>query len=61
MKAIIVSNAGPVIALASINRLGLLKNMFRQIFIPEKVEDEIIAGGITGAGVEAYKAANWIR
>ncbi len=38
---IIVSNATPIISLASINRVDILKHFFDKIYIPQAVYDEI--------------------
>ena len=61
MKNIIVANAGPIIALGSINRLDLLKNLFHKIVLPDQVRNEILEGGSAGSGVEAYNDAHWIQ
>ena len=37
-----VSNAGPLIHLAKIGRLNLLKDIFNRIIIPESVKVEVI-------------------
>jgi hypothetical protein len=55
---IAVSNSTPLIALAKINRLDLLKDYFGKIYIPEEVYDEVVrrggdlAGSSGGAGDE---------
>jgi len=38
---IVVSNATPIISLASIGRIDILKNFFEKIYIPKAVYDEI--------------------
>ena len=40
-----VSNAGPLIHLAKIGRLNLLKDIFNRIIIPESVKVEVIDKG----------------
>lgn len=39
----IVSNAGPLIALAKVDRLDLLKSLFGQVLIPSAVQHELLA------------------
>lgn len=39
----IVSNTGPLIALAKIDQLGLLEKLFGKIFIPTTVQRELLA------------------
>jgi predicted nucleic acid-binding protein len=50
-----------VIALALIDRLGLLNRLFGRVAVPEEVHREVMEGGRTGAGVAAYQAATWIE
>lgn len=54
--ASIVSNTGPLIALASIGQLGLLRELFEQVFIPPAVYAEVK----DEASVTALAAADWI-
>lgn len=60
MKGRVVSNTGPMIALAMINRLDLLQSIFEETLIPEAVHNEIMEGGKAGAGVQDYLRASWI-
>ena len=39
-----VSNSSPLIWLAKINRLSILKSLFREVVIPEKVHNETSSG-----------------
>ena len=58
-----VSNAGPLIHLAKIGRLNLLKNIFNEIIIPETVKVEVIDKGKEKGKPDAFliDAVNWIR
>ena len=38
---IVVSNTTPIISLASINKIDILKSLFKKIYIPQAVYDEI--------------------
>ncbi len=59
---IVVSNATPLIGLASIKRFNLLREIFGEIIIAETVYDETVTRGreIAGAKREIL-AANWIH
>ena len=61
MKPAVVCNTGPLIALAIINRIELLKSLFREVLIPETVHKEILEGGASLAGVSAYREISWIK
>jgi len=54
--ASVVSNTGPILALARIGRLDLLRDLFSNIVLPPAVRAEIIDE--TSAG--AVAAADWI-
>lgn len=43
MKGMIVSNTGPIIGLALIERLDLLQSLFSTVLIPAEVRDELSA------------------
>jgi predicted nucleic acid-binding protein len=62
----IVSNATPLIYLAKIGRLNLLKKVFEQILVPEEVKVEVVDRGKDLGERDAYlieKAINdrWIK
>ncbi len=53
-----VSNAGPLIHLAKIGRLSLLKEIFNEIIIPRTVKVEVVdKGNKKGALSEAIEEA----
>ncbi|WPD20823.1 MAG: DUF3368 domain-containing protein [Candidatus Electrothrix scaldis] len=56
----VVSNTGPLVALAVIDQLDLLKQLFDTVLVPEAVHFELLEGGIAQTGVAAYKQAQWI-
>lgn len=39
-----VVNAGPQVALSLVGRLDLLTSIFREVWVPEEVQKEVIAG-----------------
>jgi predicted nucleic acid-binding protein len=55
---IIVSNAGPIIALARIGKLDLL-NQFKQIFISKEVYEEVVVKGEGKPGSSEVKDSDW--
>lgn len=57
---IVISNASPIINLAIIGRLGLLKKFWGRIFIPEAVWQEVVIDGKDKAEVDEIKKADWI-
>jgi len=62
----IVSNATPLIYLAKIGRIGLLRNLFGEVFIPEEVKVEVVERGKPLGEIDAYvveKAINdgWLK
>lgn len=61
MKGNLVSNTGPLIALALIDCLDILQKIFQQIIIPEAVHKEMIEGGASSHGLHAYQKTSWIK
>jgi predicted nucleic acid-binding protein len=57
----IVSNSSPLIALATINRLTLLKALFEQVAIPQAVYDEVVIHGEGEPGSREVAEAAWIH
>jgi len=55
-----VSNSTPLIALSKIGKLGLLREYFEQIAIPQAVYDEVVVNGGVLYGAEEVAEANWI-
>ena len=49
----VVSDAGPLIHLAQIGQLQLLKNLFKHISITAKVKNETVDEGINNGFVDA--------
>ncbi len=61
MGGSIVSNTGPLVALAVIDRLDLLDHLFDKVVVPEAVHFELLEGGARQAGVSAYQQAQWLE
>jgi predicted nucleic acid-binding protein len=60
---IIVSNAGPLIALAKIERFELLRELFGKLCIPQAVYDEVVVMGTgkAGANETGQAVGDWIE
>lgn len=57
----VVVDSGPLITLATIGRLTLLQDLFREIVVPQAVYDEVVAHGSGEPGSVETSAATWIR
>lgn len=57
----VVSNASPLIALARVNRLELLRALFGRLIIPDAVWNEIVLSGVGKAGKADFLRADWIE
>ena len=57
---IVVSDTTPLIALAKIERLHLLADLFGEIFLPQAVYDEVTIFGKGRSGAQEIAEANWI-
>lgn len=58
---IVVSNATPLIALARIDQLDLLRNLFGTIIIPQAVYEEVVTGAPDRPGSVEVRQAGWIQ
>jgi predicted nucleic acid-binding protein len=56
----IVSNASPLISLARLRSLDLLRQFYGKLLIPEAVWQEIVVEGAGQPGAEEVKGAEWI-
>ncbi|MDN7025674.1 DUF3368 domain-containing protein [Methanoculleus sp. FWC-SCC1] len=57
----VVSNSTPLIALAKIQKLNLLKHFFGTVSIPQEVYDEVVTRGGPLYGADEVSQASWIR
>jgi len=44
-----------------IDRIDILRHLFKLIAVPEAVHREILEGGITNAGLANYQKIKWIK
>lgn len=58
---IVVCNATPLIALAAVGRLDLLRALYGEILIPEAVFREVVVVGSGEAGEREVSTAIWIK
>lgn len=59
MRAIV--NATPLIALASLEKLDLLRQMFDEVLVPAAVYSEVVACGSGRPGAAAIAQADWLQ
>lgn len=56
----VVVNATPLIALALIERMGLLEQMFAQVLVPTAVYEEVTVTGTGRPGADEITRAYWL-
>jgi predicted nucleic acid-binding protein len=56
-----VSNASPLINLARIGQLDLLRAVYGEIWIPEAVRREVVEEGAGQSGAQEVQVADWIK
>lgn len=57
----VVVNATPLIALALLDRLELLQEMFDEVLVPNTVYEEVAVKGTGRPGAAAVGRADWLR
>ena len=57
----IVVNTSPWISLSICGQINLLERMFKNIYMPVQVREEIMAGGIGSVGVKEFKTSPWLK
>lgn len=57
----VVVNPGPILALAAIGHLDLLRSLYAKVYVPEAIPRGVLRGGASGAGVEAFARAAWVE
>lgn len=61
LNRIVVVNSTPVIALVSIDKLHLLKDLYKEVYIPKAVSDEVFVKQGSKAQIELARAREWIQ
>lgn len=57
---IVVSDTSPIIALATVGRLSLLRELYGEVLIPEMVRWEIAEAGAGEPGAREVEESDWI-
>jgi predicted nucleic acid-binding protein len=58
---IVVSDSSPLVTLAAVGRLDLLRALFTTVLIPDAVYREVVTHGEGRAGATEVSDASWIR
>ena len=58
---IVVADSSPLIALARIERLDLLRDLFGSVLLPTAVWREVVQEGVDRPGAAALMATHWIE
>lgn len=58
---IVVADAGPLIYLAAIGQLDLLRRLAPEVLVPEAVYHEVVVAGAGLPGAEEVREAAWVR
>lgn len=58
---VVVVNTTPVIALALIDRLDLLRQLYGEVLVPPAVQNEVLAGGESSIGSVEFAGSAWVR
>ena len=57
----VVVNSTPIITLAIIDQLPLLRKLYGTVLIPSAVQAEVLAGGPNRPGMAQLEAAPWVE
>lgn len=57
----IISNASPLMYLSKLNKLNLLRGLFKEIIIPKEVYNEVVTRGKEAGFLDAYKVEKAIE
>jgi predicted nucleic acid-binding protein len=58
---VVLSNSTPLIYLAKMGELNLLRRLFGEVIVAEKVFEEVVVQGAGKSGSEEVKGADWIK
>lgn len=56
----IVINTSPWIALSICGQTSLVEKLYSNVYIPQKVKEEILTGGKSGVGVKELNTSSWL-
>ena len=57
----VIINATPLIALAVVEQLELLPQIFGEVIVPTTVYNEVIGQGLDRPGAQLITQANWLQ
>ena len=57
----VIVNATPIISLALIGKLELLRHLYGEVLTPPAVKAEVLAGGARNIGVAELQKSDWIK
>jgi predicted nucleic acid-binding protein len=60
-QRIVISNTTPIISLALIGHLDLLKMLYGEVIVPSAVATEILATGHQRTGTKEFQQATWLK
>ncbi|HEV8714799.1 MAG TPA: hypothetical protein VGX03_18470 [Candidatus Binatia bacterium] len=55
----VVTNSGPLVALASVGQLDVLKVLYTSVLVPEAVWREVTEAGVGRPGARELVATSW--
>jgi len=58
---VVLSNSTPLIYLSKMGELNLLKGLFSEVIVAEKVYEEVVVQGAGKAGSDEVRNADWIK
>ncbi len=58
---VVIVDSTPIISLALVNQLELLRYLYDEVLIPPAVQVEVLAGGTSGTGIVQLQQASWIQ
>jgi uncharacterized protein len=57
---LVISDTSPITNLLKIGRLNLLKDVFQEVIVPDKVNEELLKWKDLGGNISAYENASWV-
>jgi len=58
----IVINTSPLLAIiAACSNLEILRKLYKKVYVPFEVHEEILKGGITGFGIKEFERAKFLN
>lgn len=61
LEPVVVADSGPLIALATIGHLELLRQLHQEVLVPEAVFGEVVGTSASRPGAQQVAAARWLQ